>query len=160
MSNTVKVKLLRTHVIGRPGEIIVAFGHQFVMQENGDVVCDMHKDFIKTEVQAGRVEVIEPGKPEIKDNTVPELMMFSMEVKDYYGLGTSERLAAQLARLRKELLQEFAATRLSIKIPESVPNDKMLKQITSLVQTAHQQYGEPEQSEQSETASNDKDHDK
>jgi hypothetical protein len=144
MGSTVKVKLLRTHVSALPGQIVTAFGHKFVMQRNGDVVCDMHKDFIPTEVAAGRVEVIEPGPPK-KDEIVPELMQFSMEVSDFYGIGDADKLQTALSKLRKELLQEFASTRLSVDLPGSIPNDRMIKQISDLVQRAHQKYGKTDE---------------
>ncbi|NIV99526.1 hypothetical protein GWN26_10490 [Candidatus Saccharibacteria bacterium] len=106
----------------------------------------MHKDFIPTEVAAGRVEVIEPKIPEKKE-FVPELAQFSFEVSDFYGSGSMDKLMTNLSRLRKELLQEFAETRLSVEIPDSVSNKRILNQIKTLVMTAH---GMAEQSEKQE----------
>jgi hypothetical protein len=138
MGDTVKVKLLKTHVSARVGDTVRAFGHDFVMQPNGDVVCDMHKDFIPTEVAAGRVEVIEPGKPR-KDEIVPELEEFSFDPEDYFGTGSEDALKQRLTRKRKDLIQEFASTRLNVDIPESVANSKMIKQIGILAKAAHAQ---------------------
>jgi len=39
----------------KPGEIEYLFGFQFVVQENGDRVCDMSEAFIPAMEQAGRV---------------------------------------------------------------------------------------------------------
>lgn len=141
MGHTVKVKLLRTHVSALPGQIVTAFGHKFVMQPSGDVLCDMHRDFVPTEVAAGRIEVVEPGPPK-KQEIVPELMQFSMEVSDFYGVGDVDKLATALSKLRKELLQEFASTRLSVDLPNSIPNDRMIRQIMDLVKRAHVKYGQ------------------
>lgn len=149
MGNTVKVRLIRTHVIARPGQTVRAFGHDFVMQPNGDVVCDMHKDFIPTEVAAGRIEVIEPGPPK-RQEVVPELTRFSMEISDFYGTGSIDKLRTELSRLRKELLQEFADTRFSVDIPDSVANNKILDQIIDLTKRAHQKYGSEQDSEEDE----------
>lgn len=146
MGNTVKVKLIRTHVVARPGETIIAFGHKFIMQPDGNAVCDMHKDFIPTEVAARRVEVIEPG-PAKPNEIVPELAEFSMEVSDYYGTGSVDRMTTQLSKLRKELLQEFASTRLSVDLPTTMSNKSMIKQIEDLVQRAHVKYETPAQPE-------------
>jgi len=135
MSETVKVKLIRTHFVGRPGEIIVAFGHKFEIQPSGDAVCDMHKDFIPTEVAARRVEVIEPGEAR-PEEIVPELAGFTMDVADYFGTGSVEKLMAELSRLRKELLQEFVLTRFSIEIPSNIPNEDIRQQIKRLCERA------------------------
>jgi hypothetical protein len=143
MGATVKVKLIRTHLVARPGEIITAFGHKFVMQPDGTAVCDMHKDFIPTEVAARRVEVVEPGPP--RSEPVPELIQFSIEIEDYYGTGSIDKLATELSRMRKELLQEFASTRLSVELPETMSNESMIKQIKNLVARAHAKYDQPEQ---------------
>jgi hypothetical protein len=148
MGNTVKVKLIRTHVVAAPGEIITAFGHKFEMQPNGECHCDMHRDFIPTEVGAGRVEVIEPGTPQPEE--VPELVQFTMEISDFYGTGSLEKLRTELTKCRKELLQEFASTRLQVDLPDTQPNNKMLKQIARLVQTAHQRHQQDNQKEQPE----------
>jgi hypothetical protein len=150
MGNTVKVKLIRTHLVARPGETIIAFGHKFIMQPDGNAVCDMHKDFIPTEVAARRVEVIEPG-PQRPQEVVPELVDFSMEIQDFYGTGSIEKLTSELSKLRKQLLQEFASTRLSVDIPGEIPNEDIKRQIIDLVKRAHPSFGlsKPEQSDSS-----------
>lgn len=135
MGDTVKVKLIRTHVVGRPGEIVIAFGHKFEIQPNGDAVCDMHKDFIPTEVKARRVEVIEPGNAR-PNEIIPELSGFTMDVADYFGKGNIDRLMNELARLRKDLLQEFVLSRFSIEIPSNIANHDILKQIRNLCERA------------------------
>jgi hypothetical protein len=135
MGNTVKVKLIRTHVIGRPGEVVVAFGHKCVIQPDGSAVCDMHKDFIPTEVAARRFEVIEPGPAKTKE-VVPELAGFTMDVKDCFGTGSIDDLVKELSRLRQDLLQEFAETRFSILIPDTVPLQDAIDQITNLTKRA------------------------
>jgi hypothetical protein len=135
MAETVKVKLIRTHLSARPGEIIRAFGHDFIMQPNGEAHCDMHKDFIPTEVAARRIEVIEPGEAKPHE-VVPELSGFTMDVADYFGTGSIDALTKQLSRLRKDLLQEFVLTRFSIEIPSNIPNPDIIRQIKNLCERA------------------------
>ena len=135
MGETVKVKLIRTHYVGRPGQFITAFGHRFEIQPNGDAVCDMHKDFIPTEVKARRVEVIEPGEANPAE-IVPELEGFTMDVSDYFGTGSVNALEKELSKLRKDLLREFVLTRFSIEIPTNIPNKDIVNQIKNLCERA------------------------
>jgi len=126
------VKLLDTHIFGAPNSRFSAFGHVFTIQPNGEAHCDMHEDFIKTEVGAGRVELIAQNKKEkIKDST--ELETFTFDIGNYYGAGDLDKLMKKLGVLRKSLLTEFADTRLKIELPDSMSAKDMRAEISDTV---------------------------
>jgi len=47
------------------GTVIRAYGHDFIIQKDGTLCVQMHVDFIRNEVNADRVEIINPPKDPI-----------------------------------------------------------------------------------------------
>lgn len=146
------VKLLKTHVVGRPGDKVIAFGHEFTIEPDGTCVCDMHVDFIESEVRAGRIEVIdedfdEPKQPdktspfEKKDDDVERqktpLHKFGFDIDNYFGLNTEAALMKELSVLVKSDLREFAKSRIRIQFPARHTSEQMLNEISESVKLAH-----------------------
>ena len=129
------VKLLDTHVVGRPGSTVIAFGHTFTIQANGDATADIHEDFIKAEVAAGRYKVIQEPIKVINPNDIIELNVFTFELDQYYGAGSLDKLMKQIAPLRKELIEEFASSRLQITLQPSMTKRQMLRHISTVIES-------------------------
>jgi len=141
------VKLLKTHVLAAPGDKVVAFGHDFIMEPDGSVVCDMHQDFIESEVAAGRVALIEDfedpvpiedAKPDDVDREKIDAMnAFGMNIDDYFGTKNFTVFMGQIKKLEKKDLVTFAHTRLRVTFPARHTNDQMIDHIKEMVQLAH-----------------------
>jgi hypothetical protein len=141
------VKLLNTHVLAAPGDTIVAFGHTFIMEPDGSCVCDMHQDFIETEVGAGRVALIEDfddpvpvdeNKPdEVDRESINPMNAFGMDIGDYFGTKNFSIFMGQINKLDKKGLKVFAHTRLRVTFPARHTNEQMIAHIKEMVQLAH-----------------------
>ena len=141
------VKLLKTHVIAAPGDTVVAFGHNFTMEPDGSVVCDMHQDFIETEVAAGRVALIEDYEDpipvedtqpdEVNRENIDPMNAFGMNIDDYFGTKNFAVFMGQIKKLEKRDLKTFAHTRLRVTFPARHTNDQMIDHIKEMVQLAH-----------------------
>jgi len=141
------VKLLKTHVIAAPGDTVVAFGHNFTMEPDGSCVCDMHQDFIETEVAAGRVALIEDYEDpvpvedtqpdEVNRENIDPMNAFGMNIDDYFGTKNFAVFMGQIKKLEKRDLKTFAHTRLRVTFPARHTNDQMIDHIKEMVQLAH-----------------------
>lgn len=161
---SVLVRLKDTHVIGKPGDVIVAFGHNFIMQPDGTATMRMHEDFIPTELAAGRIEIIEKPVTHIKDpikdaNTqyvnIKEAQeqnsqnseldsIFDFELDNYFGVGSVEKFRNKLTQLpRKELIEKFAQSRLQIELPQSMTKAEMIAELIATVKAKMPDKKEP-----------------
>jgi len=135
----VKVKLLNTMVVQRPGHVIRAFGHRFEVQPDGSAVAEVHEDFVEGEVAAGRYEVIEeqyfdkeiPDKIIVKNSQKKvEKYPFSNEIETYFGCGNISKFKNRISGLTKQQLQRFSDQKLGIKLPQQMSKTKMIAEIT------------------------------
>ena len=134
MSLFKKCKLNSKYVVGAPGTPFTAYGHQFIIQQNGDAVASIHKDFIENEVKAGRIIVLEENIKEKQTAAQSdELSGFTMDIGTYFGAGDLEKLHKKVTILRKEAMQGFANSRLNLELPDTLSRNKMVMEIMNTV---------------------------
>ena len=141
------VKLLKTHVIAAPGDTVVAFGHNFTMEPDGSCVCDMHQDFIETEVAAGRVALIEDYEDpvpvedtqpdEVNRESIDPMNAFGMNIDDYFGTKNFAVYMGQIKKHEKTDQKTYPHTRQRVTFPARHTNDQMIDHIKEMVQLAH-----------------------
>lgn len=106
----------------RPGQYALIYGHQFVMQENGKLVCTetvpegeapAHMKMLQAEVAARRITMLRDEEKAIESS----LKIFNDETNDFYGCGDLESLKKKLLALSPtSLIVKFAQDR-GITIP-------------------------------------------
>ena len=141
------VKLLKTHVLAPPGDTVSAFGHTFTMEPDGTCTCDMHEDFIESEIAAGRIALIEDFEDpvpntldepdEVDRKEIDPMNAFGMNIDDYFGTKNFSVLMGQIKKLEKKDLKIFAHTRLRVTFPANHTKTKMIDHIEEMVQLAH-----------------------
>jgi hypothetical protein len=136
-----RCKLINQHITGRPGQIVMCWGHQFIIQPNGDAIAMIHRDFIKDEVAAGRYVVIEDDKKK----TLPKehKSQFGTEIGNYFGAGSLDKLMQEISKLDITGISEFSKEKFSITLPPSMSKKEMLSEIEALTMGLHDQ-SEPE----------------
>jgi len=132
MSKYKKCKLLNKIIIAKPGERLRCYGHDWVVQPNGDAIADIHVDFHKVEVASGRYIVLE-DKPEPQTFTHDEVPDFTMDIETYFGCGDIDNLRKKIGYQRKDTIILFARSRLNITLPESMSKADMITEIIDLV---------------------------
>lgn len=147
MNEQVKVKLTTQHIGGIPGNTFYAYGHTMVVQPNGEAHGFIHQDFVKTELKSGRFTLVEDEditEPSyLKGNeqdivTFPKLAIFTFDIGTYYGVGDLEKLIKKIETLNKKEKLEFTRTRLSIELPETMPNKEIVEEIKKITIQRHQ----------------------
>jgi len=130
MSKFKPCKLLGHVINSPPGTIFKVWGHDFVIQPNGDAVASIHQDFHETDCAAGRYLVLEEKKASAKSK---ELSDFTNDIGTYYGAGDLEKFREKITKLRKEGLMGFAESRLSTELPLAMERDAMIVEIINMV---------------------------
>lgn len=132
-----RCKLINQHITGRPGQIVMCWGHQFIIQPNGDAIAMIHKDFIKDEVAAGRYVVIEDD--EKKTLAKEHKSQFGTELGNYFGAGSLDKLIQEISKLDITGISEFSKENFSITLPPSMSKEEMLSEIKALTMGLHDQ---------------------
>jgi hypothetical protein len=130
MSKIKRCKLSSKRVFGPPGTVFNCYGHQWIIQANGDAIGMIHQDFHATEVPAGRYVVLEDEK---KPEDAYELTDFTMDIGTYYGAGDMEKLQKKISKLRSDALMGFAVTRFAVQLPNTMTKRAMTAEIMNLV---------------------------
>ena len=144
MSKYKKCKLLNKIIIARPGEILTCYGHKWIVQPDGTAIADIHVDFHEVEVKSGRYVVLEnqseselkhKPKIEIEHKSYDHLLTgFTMDIQTYYGCENIDYLKKRLGYLNKDIIQNFAKSRLNITLPDSMRKDEMIAEIINIVE--------------------------
>lgn len=110
------------HPAMRPGQYANIYGHQFVMQEDGTMVCTetvpeaeapAHTKMLQAEVAARRITMLRDEETAIESS----LKIFSDNVNEFYGMGDLETLKKKLMALSPtSMIVRFAQDR-GITIP-------------------------------------------
>jgi hypothetical protein len=143
-----------------PGVGIVLWGHAFQTQSDGSLCMEMDIDFVKPEVRAGRIRVLEkppPGKsneamiskivvikePVVEKKPVEKKPAFTHDIGDFFGAGSLNDLIDQIGQYTKSELIEFADERFKgHEISKTMKNDMIIDKIRSLTDIAYMQYTE------------------
>jgi len=162
MSDTERVRLVgsdeKYFVFDKPGTIVPVYGHNFTVMEGQILECDMHKDFVDTEIAAGRVIRInvnaekksEKERQDEVDSQKKEAMMiagvdpsevdedgFSMDAETTFGVGSIDLLRVRLGMLKpKSKIIDFVSRRFNIKLAARLSKDDLVEQAIAIVQTA------------------------
>jgi hypothetical protein len=150
-SSKISVALVGQTITGYPGEIISVYGHQFTIQPNGKTaVARIHKSFVKGEVLANRVRVIEPVSSagpvvhvmDAPAGTPPAANMrslFNLDIKNFFGMGSLDRLITEIKKFKDEPeIIKFAETYLDLKIPANISINKMCNRISEAINLQNQ----------------------
>jgi len=134
-----------------PGVPIRLWGHDFEVQVDGTLCMQMDRAYVKNEVKAGRVRVMESppvGKDKamhkkitVIDTTGPKL---TMNIGNYYGAGDLNTLIERVSAMRKkESIINFADKRFedhNLKL--SMKLDDIIDKVRSLVDSAYIKFKE------------------
>lgn len=134
-SDLVKVALINTIVLGSPGEIVTAFGHQFTIQPNGEAHALVDRAFVDAEVKAGRYVVIDGRKNATmtaKKDLLRDLNL-GFEIKNYFGTNDVNKLTEIITNLDRDQIKLFAETRMDLNFPDSMNRVQMIDQISKIV---------------------------
>ena len=139
MSKYKKCKLINQIIVAPSGTQLNCFGHKWIVDDKGDAYADIHVDFHKVEVAAGRYVVV-GNVPEVfiaadisNSRTTVAMPIFTMDIKTYYGAGDLEKLRENIEKLKREGLRNFAKSKLSINLPPNMGKEKMMAEIIELV---------------------------
>jgi hypothetical protein len=133
----VRVCLINTIVVGTPGESVIAFGHTLTIQPNGEAHGDIHEDFVPGEVGAGRFRIVGDENKSIPAPRKDMLSGFGTEIKDYFGSNTLKDLYEKIKALKEEEVILFAETRLNLGLPASMSKDRMVKEISKIIEASN-----------------------
>jgi len=142
------VKLLGYPLFSKPGEVLDAWGHKFIVQPNGEAHADLHPAFIPGEIAAGRIQLVEGAKPAAAPvvEKAPEPVKepepvvekefdidkeFPGTARDYFGCNNLAALNEKLRGLKKPHLAEFCITRAQI------PTSADMGKSTMVIQACH-----------------------
>jgi hypothetical protein len=136
------------------GVQIILWGHVFETQADGTLCTEMNTDFVKSEVRAGRVRVLEkppPGKSneamiskiDVVD-TNKEDRDFALDISNYYGAGDLNTLILKISEdMTKEQMMVFADDRFKDhSLKYNMTREVMIDKIRSLVDSAYMEYTE------------------
>lgn len=134
---------LYMHVVGN---VIRLWGHDFVVQQDGSLCMEMHPEFIDAEARAGRIRRLStppPGtdfkklaeKVTIVTPDVPEDTVLTMDIGNYYGVGTLEDLLKKVKTMKNKAIAEFAKKRFpkEKKLAINMKKDDMVDKIRSFI---------------------------
>lgn len=132
-----------------PGSIITLWGFRFKIYPGKKLCLDMPNDFVKTEVRAGHVRIMQqppPGvvppkkaKPEpvqkkVEIDLQDESDGFTMDVGNYYGAGDLDALIKKLEDIGNiAKIKAFARKRFDVSFPNTAKRDEILDHIRVLV---------------------------
>jgi len=133
-----------------PGSVITLWGFKFKIYPGKHLCLEMPNDFVKTEVRAGHVRVMQqppPGvvpkkkpvevKPvhkEVEIDIQDESDGFTMDVGNYYGAGDLDKLIEKLQDLGNVAkIKAFARKRFDVSFPNTAKRDEILDHIRVLV---------------------------
>lgn len=134
-----------------PGIPIRLWGHDFEVQVDGSLCMQMDHAYIKHEVKAGHVRVMDSppaGKDRamhkkitVIDTTGPK---FTMDIGNYYGAGDLNALIEKITEMRKkESVIDFADKRFeNHDLKLSMKLNDIIDKIRSLVDSAYIQHKE------------------
>lgn len=132
-----------------PNVPIILWGHTFHTQIDGSLCMEMDADFVKAEVRAGRVRVLEkppPGKSNelmAAKVVVIDKTAFTLNIGSYYGTGSLNNLIEKVSTMTKEEMIDFANERFpKNNITRNMKDDTILDKIRSLADIAYIEYEE------------------
>ena len=109
-------------IVSPPGTSHVLYGQRYIVQPNGELHCDMHEDYIPSEVASGRVEVL-PGfepviivEPPAQTKQIDLSDEFPGDASDYFGYKSLEAFSEKIRSLKKSDLSEFCQKLIGVNI--------------------------------------------
>ena len=130
-----------------PGSVIRLWGFDFKIYTDKSLCLEMPNDFVKHEVKAGHVKVMDslpPGIVEVdmdipdhkKVNVKIEDPQFTKSVKNYYGYGNMNAFIENISKLTVPKIKSFAKSRFDVTFPINIKKEDLLDELRSLTDLA------------------------
>lgn len=143
-------------IVSHPGTVVQIYGHNFVVQPNGEAYADVAEAFIATEIAAGRYQLLQPvsndliepePEPILELKPEPETESVIHERKivesektfplegsptDFFGTGSLNALNEKLRTLRKQDLVTICHS-LKLGTPAEMGKSTMVMKICAAV---------------------------
>jgi len=132
-----------------PGSTVRVWGFDFKIYPGRKLCLKMDNDFVRNEVRAGRVKVMdspppgvvekvkvqieEPEPPKHKEITIEVgLPGFTMDVETYFGHGNMKGMIDSLSELTVSEIRKFALDSFEKTFPVRTTKDEILEQIRTM----------------------------
>ena len=142
-----KVKLINQIYDPTPGKIFKVYGHNFVVNHEGEAIATVEEEFVASEVANGRYVLLDSetanlleAKEKIDAIDDSPLKAFGYEVANYYGAKSLKDLFERLGKLKKFDLGLFAKTRFELEIPFSMSKASHKIELFRMIQETYDKY--------------------
>ena len=130
-----------------PGAVIRLWGFDFTIYQDKSLCIEMETDYIRSQVKAGRVRIMDTPPPGIlddidsdEDETPVQKKVsvklpdpeFTMDVKSYFGHGNMNNFIENLRKLSVPKIKSFSKERFEKTFPINIKKDDLLDEIRTL----------------------------
>lgn len=139
MEETIKVRPITDYTTSglRAGDAVALWGHTFVMQKDGMLVCEMPINVARHELGAGRVMRYQASDFVNRAPVDPvgsALDKFTMDIGTYYGAGDLDVLQKRIEKLKVTEIQEFTEKRFNFTWPSGMTKEVMVGKLIDAVE--------------------------